>query len=283
MSNVSRVLKSGSNQITQTYQQHVAKVESGSGWAKGTDVVLYPTKTDSIIAHSDGTVLYSMTGQTNMSKDPDGMGYGNYVMILHKNNYVTLYAHLSSVKVKMGDKITKGMEIGYMGNTGNSFGAHLHFEVRRYSKTPVKSMWHNTNEFEWLDSSLYLNANLPTDSSVVTPTSPKVIENRYKVMYGSVQKGAYTNYDYAVNAADKINGYILDSVNGLIIYRTKTITQNSYPDYAVTSKKYYRIRKSWSDAGSQKGAYAIWKNAYSAFQSCKNTFHIYDNDGKQLD
>lgn len=56
--------------------------------------------------------------------------YGRYVIIDHGGNMTTLYAHNSSLTVKKGDKIFKGQTIAYSGNTGNSTGPHLHFEVR---------------------------------------------------------------------------------------------------------------------------------------------------------
>lgn len=59
-------------------------------------------------------------------------GYGNYVKISHGNGVETLYAHMldDSIMVNVGDVVQKGQTIGRVGNTGYSFGAHLHFEVR---------------------------------------------------------------------------------------------------------------------------------------------------------
>lgn len=60
-------------------------------------------------------------------------GYGNAVRIDHGDGLVTLYGHMqwNSLRVQVGDAITAGTPLGSEGNTGNSFGCHLHFEVRQ--------------------------------------------------------------------------------------------------------------------------------------------------------
>lgn len=63
-------------------------------------------------------------------------GYGNLIVIEHENNMKTYYAHLNDIYVKQGDVIKKGNIIGSVGNTGNSTGPHLHFELR-VNNTPV--------------------------------------------------------------------------------------------------------------------------------------------------
>lgn len=56
--------------------------------------------------------------------------YGNRIVIDHNNGYKTLYAHLSSMSVSVGQVVAQGVAIGVMGSTGNSTGTHLHFEVQ---------------------------------------------------------------------------------------------------------------------------------------------------------
>ncbi len=64
-------------------------------------------------------------------------GYGNTIIIEHKNGYRTLYAHLSTILPRKGQKVNAGETIGRVGSTGRSTGSHLHFEVRK-DNMPVK-------------------------------------------------------------------------------------------------------------------------------------------------
>ncbi len=59
-------------------------------------------------------------------------GYGNVVEIEHKENLKTLYAHLSEIKVKKGQKVCREQVIGLVGSTGRSTGPHLHYEVKKF-------------------------------------------------------------------------------------------------------------------------------------------------------
>lgn len=58
-------------------------------------------------------------------------GYGNYVKIDHGYSYETLYAHMSELEVKLGDRVQRGDIVGYLGSTGRSSGPHLHYSIYR--------------------------------------------------------------------------------------------------------------------------------------------------------
>ena len=75
-----------------------------------------------------GTNIYAADSGT-VAEATYHVSFGNYVLITHENGYATLYAHCSSLLVKPGDTVEKGQTIALVGNTGNSYGCHLHFET----------------------------------------------------------------------------------------------------------------------------------------------------------
>ncbi|HSA99954.1 MAG TPA: peptidoglycan DD-metalloendopeptidase family protein [Anaerolineales bacterium] len=84
------------------------------------------------ISAPEGTAVWAAdNGVVTMAQGGWNYGYGNVVQIDHGNGFVTIYAHLSVISVGQCQSITAGAPIGAAGNTGNSQGAHLHFEIRQ--------------------------------------------------------------------------------------------------------------------------------------------------------
>lgn len=82
------------------------------------------------IGASYGSAIYAAdSGTVVRSSDGWNGGWGNYVMIDHGNGMQTLYAHMSSRAVSVGQSVSRGQTIGYVGSTGMSTGPHLHFEM----------------------------------------------------------------------------------------------------------------------------------------------------------
>ncbi len=83
------------------------------------------------IAAPKGTPIYAAgSGKITTSSYGWNGGYGNYVVIDHGSGVTTAYGHCSSLVAKYGQKVNKGDLIAYVGNTGDSQGNHLHFEIR---------------------------------------------------------------------------------------------------------------------------------------------------------
>jgi murein DD-endopeptidase MepM/ murein hydrolase activator NlpD len=80
------------------------------------------------IANSIGTPILAASDGVVIDAGPTA-GYGIWVKLRHSDGTVTLYGHLSSVLVNIGERVYAGDQIAKMGNTGNSTGPHLHFEV----------------------------------------------------------------------------------------------------------------------------------------------------------
>lgn len=78
-----------------------------------------------------GPILAADSGLVVEAGWPDNRGYANRVMLDHGNGFQTLYAHMASVSVSVGQTVNRGNVIGQMGCTGRCTGTHLHFEIRQ--------------------------------------------------------------------------------------------------------------------------------------------------------
>ena len=196
MSTKCRVLQGGLCEITWSYI---------SGKHNGIDVVGPNYTLAWEVAHSDGTVV-AIKNDCNYNTYPNGPNiYGNYVKIKHDDGYYTLYAHIkyNTVKVKVGERVTRGQLLGYMGNTGYSNGGHLHWEVRNPSD-------------ERIDPTPYLDADLPSNVSpakykigdIVTINGVYVSSTSDKMLKPAKTKGKITRI---VEGAR--NPYLLDDGN----------------------------------------------------------------------
>ena len=103
------------------YHESAHYGDSGEHWSQG-----YHTGDD--YAAPAGTTVMAAGSGTVVEVGYDD-AYGNRIVIEHDDGYYTTYNHLSQSDVEVGQEVTAGDAIGEVGDTGNSFGAHLHFEV----------------------------------------------------------------------------------------------------------------------------------------------------------
>lgn len=108
----------GYSTISSDYYYRVNPITGNYEYHTGIDIPA-PSGTNIIAADTGVVIVAGWNG-----------GYGYCVVIDHGDGMSTLYAHQSKVGVSVGDTVTKGQVIGYVGTTGNSTGNHLHFEVR---------------------------------------------------------------------------------------------------------------------------------------------------------
>ncbi|MBR8643078.1 M23 family metallopeptidase [Streptomyces tuirus] len=108
------------------YKLSASFAQNGGMWQSthsGQDFAV-PSGTQVVAAHG-GTVV-----KAGGNGAGDGPAYGNAIVIKHGNGTYSQYAHLSKVEVRIGQVVKTGQEIARSGNTGNSSGPHLHFEIR---------------------------------------------------------------------------------------------------------------------------------------------------------
>lgn len=99
-----------------------------------------------------GTPIFATGNGVIVRAEHDHSGYGLMVKIDHGFGYRTLYAHLSKISVRVGQRVSRGEVLGLVGSTGLSVGPHLHYEVIRNGRTvnPVSYFFHDLSpqEFE---------------------------------------------------------------------------------------------------------------------------------------
>lgn len=129
------------------------RIGSGFGWR--IDPVYHTTRFHAGLDFTApiGTEIYA-TAQGTVSETGWKQGYGNAIQINHGFGYETLYAHLSAIKVRTGQRVKRGDIIGLVGNTGKSTGPHLHYEVRKNDKAvnPINYFFNDITpeEYEFL-------------------------------------------------------------------------------------------------------------------------------------
>ncbi len=110
-----------STEVTQTFEDHIRR-------AAALNLQNYNGGIDFAVG-TGSSVKASQAGTVSVIRN-DATGYGMHVRIQHADGYLTVYGHLLSASVAIGDEVTAGKVIGKSDNTGTSTGPHLHFELR---------------------------------------------------------------------------------------------------------------------------------------------------------
>lgn len=168
-----------------------------------------------ILATESGTVTEA--GWSNS-------GFGNYIVIKHSNGLYSLYGHLSSISVSKGDSVNRGQIIGVMGNTGNSSGTHLHFELYGIASNGYYTV---TSPFRtYFEAKYRSNIKIGTNSKAA---AEEVLNRNWAYTTGG------STITPSANAKETLQWY----VNLLNTYYTKQSGGYYYSDSSVTHTHSY--------------------------------------------
>lgn len=145
------IVYNAKNRITNGYSKNHRAVDIGwkRNYTEEQNYLVYP--------NCKGIVKEIQIGIPNDLGSSGKRSWGNYVLIEHENGMYSRYAHLKDVYCRVGEKVDENTSIGYMGNSGNAYGVHLHFEVQtayssstRIDPTPylTKKIVQNTQKDE---------------------------------------------------------------------------------------------------------------------------------------
>lgn len=160
----------------------------------------------------DRTIVAAFAGKVKLVRNQGRRkGYGKYVIIDHGNGLTTLYAHLASWKVKVGDELQAGDTVGVGGNTGRSFGAHLHFEMK-YNGVYIDP----TTVFNFQEGN-YVSAMAEIDPAQIQAVEDEYQKELSKHRYYKVRRGdclgkIARKYGTTVGKLKRLNGLRSDSI-----------------------------------------------------------------------
>ncbi len=162
------------------------------------------------------TVYASFSGRIRYAKFNDG-GYGNLVVIRHYNGLETYYAHLSKIDVVPNQLVEAGQAIGLGGNTGRSFGAHLHYEVRFYDLPINPELVIDFEKGELVDENIFIHKGLfkpvaqsspanTANASTASSTRAESAAKYHKIRRGDTLSAIAKKHRTTVSKLCKLNG-----------------------------------------------------------------------------
>ncbi|MFX3623613.1 MAG: SH3 domain-containing protein [Ectobacillus sp.] len=137
-----RYVKPSQNQTSTTQATSAFKYPAASGYISSKFGMRWGQMHYGIDIAAPGNVQILAAAAGTVTKSYYSSSYGNVVFVSHRINgqlYTTVYAHMKNRAVKEGDTVKQGQFLGYMGNTGNSLGQHLHFELHKGEWTFAKT------------------------------------------------------------------------------------------------------------------------------------------------
>ncbi len=239
-----------------------------------------------IKAHTGDTIYAAFDGKIRV-KQYDRRGYGYYIVIRHLNGLETVYGHLSKFLVTENDFVMSGDPIGLAGNTGRSFGSHLHLETRFLGK-PIdpnfiidfdnkvchrdKYLVSNDSYKKTTQSSRVIKRAVTTANNYVKPSS--TVANKYvsgdvthyKVKKGDTLGAIASRNGISVSQLCELNNITARTTlrigQRLLLNKTTTSSSNNIEDVSSNDVKHYKIK-----SGDTLGAIAK-RNGVTLKQLC---------------
>lgn len=178
-----RVINESSKRITQAYGGH-----------NGVDLGYRVNEEENkVFANCKGTVVETVDGLGNLKGSTGVKSWGNYVLVKHSNGYHSRYAHLKSgILVKKGQEVDENTQLGVIGDSGNAYGRHLHFEVSTaYSSTT------RIDPTPYLTKAIYEEPVQPTEpDKSVDELANEVIAGKWGNGQERKEKLTQAGYDY---------------------------------------------------------------------------------------
>ena len=256
----------GRNRVTQPYTYKTAS-KTGHG---GIDIVGDDNQTVHAVESGTVTRISKWDGKTKTGTQ----SYGNLVVVTDNENCRHYYAHLQSIAVSKGQAVSIGTKIGVMGNTGNSFGAHLHYEVRTGQTTATRV---NPADYCGVENAKGTYTEQKTESAVGTyyPREELNVRTGAGVSYAIAEKnGAKYNTAYPVYEIKRVgtqnwgrigtNRWICLAYCSTAPVTTANSTQNTengLTAYVLTCDM-LKVRKSPSTLSKQVGSYKRGETFY---------------------
>lgn len=172
------------------------------------------------LGYPTGTpVAAAWDGQVRISKGSNTGGYGNLIVIRHDNGLETYYAHLSRRLVNPGQMVHAGDIIGLGGNTGRSYGSHLHFEIRYLGQDINPNRLVDFENFKLKYDTMYVSGYsvstptpTPTDPTQANPVKQQSPTAYYKVRKGDTLGKIAQKFHTTVSRLKKLNNLRSDFI-----------------------------------------------------------------------
>lgn len=233
-----KVLASGKEQITLYFGNQT--LNGKPYYHTGIDMVKRTNSLDYIVAGQKGKVIKVVK---NVKGRDLNKGYGNYVELEHEDGIKTKYCHMKygSITVKNNEIVEKGKTLGYMSDTGYTFGAHLHFEMSKANKI-INPLPYLKDEKQIIP---YGGNNRGENYIVIVPVL-------------TVRKGPGTNYDFVryddltQNAKEQMAKHINYKANGYV----KNMEFTALETVKKAGEKWARTPSGWVCIYNKDGKYS---------------------------